>query len=668
MKIPQDNKQIIVSNGINSIQGLISYTKNIDLDEKGYFKLSAPMCNIFSSNVADGGDVDLDLPVDMFAWSDSQYKVVTDGRAFNFVLNAMTFTEDTGITTYHDKTRIINWVNGNWFVGAEDVYEYNGVSGTANYTSRITTLLDYIELFTNKNSLVGSNTDNTLKMYNTSYANTITLTIPANFTITGTAYSNNQMGIITRGSKNQGNAYFFTWDGSTTSATFGFPVNDSYLTGLGSYKSSWALFSSSGQLLFFNGGGFEELGNLPIFRFEDDLLTLGPNNSVVIGNLMDVDGDKIYVNCASTPQYSSTFKPYRYGYSGGVYCYDPEVGFYHKYAPSYSKYTSEDCEVASNIITSASAHYLEDGDEVWLRATDLGIAGERIYYAIKLSATTFKLADTYADALANTSITITNGTLDALFWVKRKDFGVESLGFRDLGFVKKLKVYSGFELSGVYPNFMGSAIHPNDVTATRENVVNATVPLMSNRGYLITSKFQTDNFENNWQGVGIKYSKLSPQSSIVVKAKVKDQEPIIVSDMTLFDTYTGPYIIWDADGISFDTTFDISDAEIGDEVHVFVGAGAGQSAHIASIELVGSNYHVILDEKLRGIISNAKSCITIDKWVKLGTITADDIDGYKFLPLNEPSGTLEIKCELRGIGVKISEILPISKPHKPNVA
>lgn len=668
MKIPNDQKQIVVTNGINSIQGLVSYTKNIDLDEKGYFTLSFPMCNIFSSSVADDGDVNLDLPIDIFAYDDDQYKVITDDKAFNFNLGVISFTEDSGLTTYDDKSRVVNWNNGNWFVAGDAVYEYDGATGSSTYTSRIATALNYIELFTNKNSLVGSSTDNTLKLYNTSYSNTVTLTIPANFKITGTAYSNNMMGIITRGSKNQGDGFFFTWDGATTSANAGYPINDSYLSGLSSYKSSWVIMGTAGQLLYFNGGGFTELGSLPTFRFEDDVLSLGPNGSVPIGNIMDVDGDTVYVNCASTPEFSSNNKPYRYGFSGGMYCYDPEVGFYHKYAPSYSKYIPEDCSVTSNVITSTSDTYLEIGDEVWLKATDLGLTGARVYYAIPVTPTTFKLANTYADALSSTSLAITNGTLTDLFWVKRKDYGIEAVGFRNLGFVKKSRIYEGFDESGVFPTFMGTAIHPNDVTSARQNVINATVPAMSNRGYILTSKFQTDTFENNWQGVAVKYQKLSPQSSIVVKAKVKDQEAIVVGDMTLFDTYTGPTITWDANGTNFETTYNISDAEVGDEVHVFVGAGAGQSAHITAITLVGSTYQVTLDEKLRGITSNAKSCITIDKWVKLGTITADDTEGYKYLPLAQTSPTLEIKVEMRGVRVKVSEILPINKTHKPSVA
>lgn len=665
IKIPQSDKKILVTNGVNSIQGAISYTKNIDLSERGCFKLSPPMCKIFSAEASEGGDVDLDLPIDIFPYDDGDFKVITNNRAFNFGLSTGSSSEDTGLTTWQDTTRVINWVGGDWYLNADDVYSFTGATGDTVYTSRINILLDYLELFTNRNTVVGVSASNVLKQYNASYTNTVDLTIPENFTITGVAYSNNMMGIITRQSKNQGNAYFFTWDGATTSANSGYPVNDSYITSISAYKSSWVITTSAGQILYFNGGGFTELASLPTFRYEDDIINLGPSNSTSFGNVIDVDGDVVHLNVASLPEFSNNNRPYRPGFSSGVYCYDPEVSLYHKHAPSYSKYAAENGTVSSDVIT-LNTHYMETGDEVWLRATDLGLIGQRVYYAIVLSPTTIKLADTYNDALSNTALSITDGTLNDLFYVKRTDYGVESVRLSHTGLVKKLRTFNGFEDSGVWPFFMGAEVRPNTVDSAPVSVLNALVPAMSNRGYIITSKFQSENLEDLWQGVAIKYKKLSPQSSIVVKAKVKDQESLIIGDMTLYNnSYTGPSITWDANGTVFETSSDLSTVEVGDEVHIFVGAGAGQSAHIESITLAGSTYQVTLDEKIRGITSNAKSCVSIDKWVKLGVITANDTDGVKKLLLTKSSPSMEIKLELRGVGVKVNEILLISKIHKP---
>jgi len=662
-KIPQNNKQILVTNGKESFQGTIAYTKNIDLDEDGYIKLSPPMVKIYSNETSEGGDVDLDLPLDIFSYDDGAYKVITNDRAFNFSLTALDFTEDTGLTSWLNTSRVINWNNGNWFVNATNIYEYDGTNGNATYTSRISGELQYPELFTNKNTLVASNGSNLLKQYNTSYANTTDLTIPANFKISGTAYSNNFMGVITRQSKNQGNAYFFTWDGSTTSANAGYPVNDSFLTTIASYASSWVVMTSSGELLYFNGGGFESLGALPGFYTANDYISLGSGNFITMGKNIDVDGYGIYVNSPSLPEYSQNKKPYKPHVSGGVYFYDRKNGLYHRYSPSYSRYSENTGASLSNVIT-LSTHFLETGDEIWVDESSLVATSRTIYYAIKVSDTEIKLASSYDNAIAETNITLTDGNI-GLYYAERKDFGVDSIRIQDLGLVKKARDYTGFLDTGILPTFMGASIRPNDLTGPRKNVLCALAPQISNRGYVVTGKFQTDSYEDTWQKIGVKYKKLSPQSSIIVKVKTKDEEPLIIGDETLYnDNYTGESVTWDSSRKNFVTSVDISDYEEGDEVYVFDGAGAGQSAHITNITADGA---VTLDEIIRGVTNGAKSCVMLSKYKKLGTIDADCTEGVKHFPLNSTSPSVEVKLELRGIGVTISEILVINKSHKPSV-
>lgn len=661
-KFPQNDKRIIVTNGKSAFGNTISYSKNLNLDDEGYIKLSAPMCLISSSE----DDANLDLPIDIFSYGSTTFKVITGDRLFNFSLGSLGApSEDTGLTSPATETRVVQWKGGNWFINGDDVYDYTGASGTTVYTSRINDFLEYIELFTNRNSLVGASADNIVKQYNTSFANTTDLTIPENFTITGLAYSNNFMGVATRQSKNRGNAYFFTWDGATTSANNGYPVNDPYILDIAAYKSSWVLLTSAGELLYFNGGGFETLGTLPVYDTGDQLVDLGPNNSISFGKILDVDGDVIYLNFPSLPEISLDRKPHKPYFSAGVYCYDPANSLYHRHAPSYSEYRSENWTSSSNVLTLGEAHYLETGDEIWSNTTSGGLTEERTYYAIKLSDTTISLADTYADALANTVVSVTDTTI-GLFSVKRKDYGVEAITIQGTGLVKRERAHNGFYNSGAIPFFMGAAMRPNDVTSGRVTALNTLIPAMSNRGYFVTGKYQTDSLEDMWQAVAIKYSKLSPQSSIVVKAKTTPFDPIVVGDETLYnDSYSGPSVTWDASGLVFETTADLSTAEVGDQVHIFDGAGAGQMVHIKEINLVGSTYQITVDEKVRGIISNAKSCVSIDRYKKLGTITAADTDGVKRLPLGAPAESAEILVEMRGVGVKISELSMINKTNRP---
>lgn len=661
IKLPQNTKQFLVTNGKNAYQGVISYTKNIDFDDEGYIKLSSPMVSIFSNEASNGGDVDLDVPVDLYAYNSTDFLALTSDRAFGFDLADGIFNEVVSVTDFRPGTRVISWVNNLWFVNAGAVYSHDG----SVFTSRISAVLDYIELFTNRNTLVGvpSGAKNTVSQYNSSYSLVNTLTIPANFQITGLAYSNNLMGVITRQTNNEGNAYFFTWDGSGTEATIGVPVNDAFIVGISAYKSSWVILTSQGQLLYFNGGGFQELATLPVYNFGDEFESLEPGGSLGIGRNTHVEGDLIYINCPSLPEISSQNEAYKPFFAGGIYCYDPKVGLYHKHAPSYSRYIRETGTASSNVITLGT-HFLQTGDEVWLEADDQGLEGGRIYYAIYVSDTTIKLAGTYADAIAGTSLTIINGSI-ILWYVRRRDYGIESIRLTDIGLVKKSRNYAGFTTSGLVPFFLGTSLRPDEVNSSRVNVLNVIAPFMSNRGYFVTGKFQTDAVDEIWQSVAVKYRKLKPQSSIIVKAKTKDVEPIVVGDSNLYNSgaYSGPSITW-ATATGFSTSADLSEAEVGDEVHIFDGCGAGQSIHILTIQRSDLGYIVETDEAIRGFIVGGKSCVSIDKYKKIGTITANDTFGVKKMNVGANSGTLELKVELRGVDVRVNEVMVISNKGK----
>ena len=667
---PQQDKKTVVTDGKNSYQGTISATKNIDLLEDGYVKLAAPMCRVF-----DGDDnSDLELPLDMFAWSNGIHKIHTTGEAFSFLLaDVSTMTEDSGDGGEgSDTTRIIRWVSNNWFMNSTSaVYDYTGAAINTVYTSRIATALDFIALFVSRNTLVGrlASSVNVVNQYRASdFATTgqSALTLPANFAVTGLAFSNETMGVITKQRKNQGNAIFATWDGSDTSANRIFEVNDSYILDIAAYQSSWVILTSRGLLLRFNGGGFDELGRLQAYDLEQRIVDFSPTGTAVFGKILHVDGDKVYANCYSLPESAKSRKPYHPFYSGGAYVYDPKHGFYHTAAPSYSKYQAESITFASNIGTTSAAHFMETGDPVFSTSGDAEFTDSTTYYVIKLTSTTFSLATTYENALANTVMSITNGSY-TLNYVKRYDFGIESVKLVDCGLIKTDNDSRGYVDSGAFPFFLGAKVHPNNLASTRVNTVNVSVPVMNNRGFFVLGKWQTQNMQDSWHGYSVKYSKLEPWDKIVLSAKVKDSKAIIVGSPSLFDTsaYAGESVTWDGSGSYFTTTADLTDAEEGDMVHVFAGPGAGQTAFIKTIAgNVTDGWEVTLDEALRGIVSGRISCVMIDKFKRIGEITSDDTEGVKQVMGDGIGPSSELFVELRGIGVKVSEIIPLSTPHQ----
>lgn len=663
---PQQDKRIVVTDGKIAYQGTISATKNIDLSEDGYVKLSPPMARVYSSEDA----ADFNLPYDMFTRTDGTYKILTAGEdTYEITLASLAVVIDSTFAGGTDGLRVFPWVSNEWFLNADNaVYSYDGASAATTYTSRITDVLDFIALFVSSNSIVGRDADNVnvLKQYNSSFADTPSdLTLPANFAITGAAFSNESMGVITKQRKNQGNAIFATWDGADTSANRIFEVNDPYILDIAAYKSSWVILTSRGLLLYFNGGGFDELGRLQGYDLEQRVVDFSPTTSIVFGKLISVDGDKIYVNCYSLPESAKSREPYHPFYAGGAYVYDPRHGFYHTAAPSYSEYKTESITFASNVGTTSSAHYMETGDEIFSTAALNQVGDSKTYFVIKLTATTFSLAETYEEALAGTVFTVTNGAY-SFNYIKRYDYGIEAVKLQDCGLVRNEKDLSGYMDSGAYPFFLGAKVHPNNLASARVNVINMAVPIMSNRGFFTLGKWQSPNLQESWHGFAVKYSKLKPWDKIVFAAKTKDQKAIIVGDSTLFaSTYAGESVTWDGSGTTFSTNADLTGAEEGDLVHVFAGPGAGQTAFIKSISgSVADGWQVILDEALRGIVSGRISCVMIDKFKKIGEVTSEDTEGVKQIMGDGIGPSAELFVELRGIDTKISEIIPIQTPHQ----
>ena len=665
---PQQDKRIVVTDGKIAYQGTVSATKNIDLSEDGYVKLSPPMARIYSSE----DTADFNLPYDMFARTDGVYKILTPGSdAYELNIGTLSVATDATFPSGSDGIRVFPWVSNNWFMNnASAVYDYDGASASTTYTSRIANDLDFIAPFVSRNTLVGrdpSNVNTVLQYRASDFAATgqSVLTLPANYAVTGLAYSNETMGVITKQRKNQGNAIFAVWDGADTSANRIFEVNDPYILDIAAYKSSWVILTSRGLLLYFNGGGFDEIGRLQGYDLEQRVVDFSPTTSVVFGKLISVDGDKIYVNCYSLPESAKSREPYHPFYAGGAYVYDPKHGFYHTAAPSYSEYKTESITFASNVGTTSSAHYLETGDEMFSTAASNEVEDSKTYYVIKLTATTFSLAETYEEALAGTVFTVTNGAY-SFNYIKRYDYGVEAVKLQDCGLVRNEKDLSGYMDSGAYPFFLGAKVHPNNLASARVNVINMAVPIMSNRGFFTLGKWQASSLQDSWHGFAVKYSKLKPWDKIVFAAKTKDQKAIIVGDSTLFaSTYAGESVTWDGSGTTFSTNADLTGAEEGDLVHVFAGPGAGQTAFIKSISgSVADGWQVILDEALRGIVSGRISCVMIDKFKKIGEVTSEDTEGVKQIMGDGIGPSAEIFVELRGIDTKISEIIPIQTPHQ----
>lgn len=663
IKIPQQGK--FSQPNTSDLFGNLWYTRCVNLDERGYIKLSSRSVSFKS----DKADSTFGRPIS-FGRDNQEFHVVTDdtGWDLNLLNSSTTITEDVG--TGQSNTTNDAW--GKWFQNRFHRSKANGIIYTTggNWTDTGVSLtsgkVHALETFKNKNSLAASN-GNTVKLLDTSYATTVTLTIPTDYEVVGLSYSNAKMGVITMMSdtiagQNQ-EAYFFIWDGASTSAGFGFPMGSDTILAIAAYRSSWVILTRTGELKYFNGGGFETLATLPFAAYNT---TWGDSqNRITFGDVMVVEGDRIFLNIGTDfDSFGRKGENYVQNNPSGIWCYDPEVGLYHRYSHSISpayQVSVSSVDTATDILTCTGTlpatgnpiKYVYDASSV-IGGLSIG----KVYYIIKLSATTFNLAETKELALLGTKINLTSSTTAKFMALDVIDYGTNKTNrLGGIGFVEYRQEVADHVVFG--------AEIMDFESSSQDDHLGFTVPRFENRGYFVTAKATSANILDNTQKVFVKYRPLDTNDKIILKYKDIDVLDIPTSTP---HWYSSTQCTWTSDD-ALTTTANLSAIEtyINDndgecEVEIIEGAGAGQLAQITSIVTDGTNYAITLSESIDGAVAGRVCNISIDNWKLLKTkedavaITSSDTQGYKEFPIATSSKWILLKTELRGSETCVEEV------------
>lgn len=647
--------------------GNIAYSKNINLDEDGYVSLSPRSVNLFddSENTSGIGDTDFDIPVAFGRYSIGSFRLATKDEPFNIDISdiSKTITEDSSSNNpnLNAMSHGIWWQNR--FHESTDTAVYYNTTGTwtANAITGLTSgKRHYMEVFKNRNTLCVTN-GNVIKQYDTSYAPSVDLTLPSDFEAIGLAYNNYQMAIITRlgsDSADQNSpSYFFVWDGSTTESGAGVSIGSASGVSVVPYKSTFVVLTSEGQLLQWNGGGFTELASFPFYISEKRLANIGQLFSY--GQNMSVDGDIIYINFGIN--LSATGKKgeeFLIENPSGVWCYDPDVGLYHKYSPSNSRAyfhsvtqvnvdTSTDTVTTSVTIPNTGSPMISTGDTG-------GITKGRIYYVIKVSSTTFKIADTYDNAMVGIAEDITSSNTINYFWL----YDIIDYGSSFCDLPGDIVQWGTSRI--VYRDVIWGAQIPTYNLDSKVAMFTA-VPLLENRGHFVTSKIYPSQVSDIIQKVYIKHAPLDLNDKIVLKIKTRDYLGVPVSTPSFLSGSTSG-VTWYSPSEGT-TDADLSEAKalidsgVELEIELTAGTGAGQMMQIVNITEESGTYGIELQEDIIGYTSGAKSLFVIDNWKTLGYVDySTQKDGVYEFPCGESSASYQFKIELRGYKTKIQEI------------
>lgn len=649
--------------------GNVWRTKNINFDYEGYAKLSPRLVRLYSDNE----DGDFNLPLAIGRQGIGSYQIAT--AEANYVATVQTgektFNENTGTDNPNASTDGDGvWYQGAWHVATDTtvVSRVAGASGSTDWDERITGLTDNVrhvlEVFKSRVSLCVSN-KNVVKQYDSTYTGTTDLTLPADFEVSGMAYNADRMGIITRpyndGTTGQDQeAQFFSWNGSTTGAV-GYGLGSDAGIGICAYQSSFLVLTRNGQLLYWNGGGFQVVASFP-FYFTEQIYGDALSNTALGAVHMEVVGDTVLIHIGNElGKFTRREDNVLHEFPAGVWCFDPNVGLYHKYSLSNSPayifaVTSGNVNTTTDVLTISSGTVPATGNIARL-VTNSGITGlteNEDYYIIKVTDTTMQLATTRENALVGIAIDITASTGSTnYFWVvNHKDYGTVLYNYP--GAIKQAG--DAVNNYAVFTDIVaGARIQDTDLTPL--NVACIAVPWLENKGLIELPKLFSSSEKDTPQSIGIRFRPLNSVSKIVVYGRNRDI-------YGLPTTTSGNDATW-ADDSSVYVTKDLSDAKTYIDnggsllMEITAGVGAGEHVLVEGIYTADNlTYQVVLKEKIFGVVAQDKCEFTLLNYEKLSTITHEDNDeGYKDVSIDMSGAKFsQFLIELVGYDIIIEDI------------
>ncbi len=544
--------------------------------------------------------------------------------------------------------------NGNLHVAGGDVVKYFASSiwnaGVASGTLSITYPIRLCN-FVNKVMLAVGN-GNSVYLYDTSYSLNTTLILPSQYIVTGAEWRQNNLYIFTRNISG-GSAMMFVWNGTGSTAQFGYPVSSDWIYSGCEYDNAIAVITSAGQLLKFNGGGFDELDNFPVYytpyswSSSSSLINgtgkVGFRGMKAIGKrlLMNIDGS-VTVQGSSYPGIYMPQQP------SGMWEYNPSNGLFHRAGYCHTKYsTLTVTEVDSNRLVTSAAHNMQTGDAFYMNGIGslTGLTSQQIYFAIVEGANAFQVALTVADANVGNMITVGGTAGGATVCCDSiNEVGatlITAPGAIGL-FNKNIEnIFFGTE-------FMYGGETPNDSATNTYSLM--SLGMGRNSSSFVTSRmiqpFPSSQFGQLTMWID---NLISGFEQVVVKSrKLKN-----IAYPTIVSSGAAAKVSWTSN-TTFTATVsdrDMNNVKKGDEMTIIQGAGAGYSAHVASIGLSGGTFTVVLDEAIGNIVNGNQSEVQFDNWVKERTINNKNrnlFQGYANMNLNHTSSFIELKINLRG--------------------
>lgn len=215
-------------------------------------------------------------------------------------------------------------------------------------------------------------------------------------------------------------------------------------------------------------------------------------------------------------------------------------------------------------------------------------------------------------------------------------------------------------LGDVSPSIGGVLIVGSNVEGATGNNLRTIVSVTTgeNRGQFATNRLESQAITDDDTSLWCKFEGVKTATDkILFKYRTAHRDPLVL-DAT-----------WTSTTVFTTTNVGMANVEVGDEITILNGNGAGATAHIVSSVLATGTYTVTVDEAITGIAASNTGKLMVLNWKKLiPTITYLDTEKQKkiILPVNNKTW-FQIKGELRGEGgiVGIQELQIVNTNKLP---
>lgn len=656
----------------SDIYGHMVATKNLSFVKKGYLALARKAIALYTETQ------DSDFGTILAMYTDTaQLYLITTSRFFRIDLSGNVITATKYIAS--DKP-VLGFQS--------DMVSFNGkphVSGTQivksyeptdDFTQRITGLSSSyphpMVVHEGRQTLLVAD-GNTLRQYSTGYAEDTDnkLTIPSDYIITRILYWNSNAYALTR-NINGGHAKVFAWNGVGVGHNGAWGVGADWAYSGCEYGASFAIITSKGQVLPFNGAGFDfnkPLANFPVY-YTDGAWTSNAATTSLIGNVasrgMEADGSLIHIviNGGLNVAQGSPIGRYLPDMPSGLWTYDPKVGLTHQAGAVYSQYLSmTPSGIASNRLVFSTPHQALTGDAVLASFTSgiTGLNAGQTYYAIVEGANALQLALTPADAKNGNAITV-GGTPS----IDKFCFNVyDSMGSGQITNAGPVFVLKSLSMNPFYGSRLLFASRANDAGLDPIGSL-MSLGLGRNIGYFKMPKIASSSITEVFQKIIAKFPHLNLDSEDIVMKYRSDERFGAPTHAAYTD---GAVMFTSATTFEVDMTQkDFLNVEEGDEVEFTNGAAAGYVAHITNIDKSNpASYVITIDETLPVSNGDLTDCIA-DNWKKYAPRTNADKEnslGYGEIGFGKsPSTWVQCKVAIRGRAISLEMLMLISVPNK----